>query len=58
MTRHNSAKEHAENAAAHADAAVRVMNEGELPQFRDRAFEELGFAVLELSRAVAKLADR
>lgn len=48
-------KEHAENAADHADSAVRIMNDAEVPDFRDRAFEELCFAVIELSRAVGRL---
>jgi len=50
-----SAAEHADEAAKHADGAVRTMNEGEVPQFRDRAFEEMGFAVHQLSLAVAEL---
>lgn len=50
-------KQHAENAADHADSAARVMNDAELPDFRDRAFEELSFAVFELGRALAKLGE-
>ncbi|MFE7198475.1 hypothetical protein [Microbacterium oxydans] len=58
--RHNgpkTMKQHAENAVDHADSAARVMNDAELPDFRDRAFEELSFAVLELGRALVKLAE-
>ncbi len=60
MTRHTfprTMKEHAENAADHADSAVRIMNDAELPDFRDRAFEELGFAVSALGHALASLAE-
>lgn len=52
-----TAKEYAENAADHADSAVRVMNKAELPEFRDRAFEEMGFAINQLALAVASLAE-
>ncbi|RKE60433.1 hypothetical protein DEU36_2874 [Microbacterium sp. AG238] len=57
--RHNfptTAKEHAENAVGYADDAARSMNEATSAGDRDRAFESLSFAVLELSRAVAKIA--
>ncbi len=50
-------KQHAENAADHADSAARIMNDAELAGFRDRAFEELCFGVIELSRALGKLAE-
>lgn len=53
-----TAKDHAENAAAHADSAVRVMNDAELPQFRDRAFEELGFAITSLAQAIQVIAEK
>ena len=52
-----SAAGFAEEAAKHADSAVRVMNDAEMDQFRDRAFEEMGFAVHKLSLAVAELAS-
>lgn len=51
-------KEHAENATDHADSAARIMNDADVPDFRDRAFEELCFAITELSRAVGRLPDR
>ena len=51
-----SAADFAKEAQQHADSAVRVMNNAELPQFRDRAFEEMGFAILQLSKAVEELA--
>ncbi|ROR81147.1 hypothetical protein SAMN06295974_0372 [Plantibacter flavus] len=53
-----TAKEFAENAADHADSAVRVMNEADLPEYRDRAFEEMGFAINQLALAIAGLAER
>lgn len=52
----HSAQEHAENAADLADSAVRTMNDADVDQFRDRAFEDLGLAVADLARAVAILA--
>lgn len=51
------AAEKAAEAAKNADAAVRLMNDAEVPQFRDRAFEELGFAVHSLSLAIKELAE-
>ncbi|WP_270353543.1 hypothetical protein [Microbacterium testaceum] len=50
-----SVREHAENAADHADSAARIMNDAKVPDFRDRAFEELCFAIIEMSRAVEGL---
>ncbi len=50
-------KQHAENAADHADSAARIMNDAEVPDFRDRAFEELCFAIIEVSRALGRLDD-
>jgi hypothetical protein len=40
------------SAASHADNAVRVMNDAVGTDYRDRAFEELGLAIHELSIAV------
>ena len=51
------AADKAQKAANHADAAVRVMNDAEVPQFRDRAFEEMGFAIGQLALAVKELAE-
>lgn len=52
-----SVKEHAENAADHADSAAQITNDAEVPDFRDRAFEELCFAILEMSRALGRLGE-
>ena len=51
------AAQSAAEAANHADTAVRVMNDAEVPDFRDRAFEEMGFAIHQLSLAVKELAE-
>jgi hypothetical protein len=53
----NTAQQFAKNAADHADSAVRVMNDAEVSDFRDRAFEEMGFAIHQLGLAVAKIAE-
>ncbi|KRE30438.1 hypothetical protein [Agromyces sp. Soil535] len=50
------AAKHADDAASHADSAVRLMNEPHRNDPRDRAFEEFGFAVFALSKAIAQLA--
>ena len=52
-----TAQQHAENAVDYADDAARVMSDAEVPDFRDRAFECLSLAVLELGQAVAKIAE-
>ena len=49
------ADELANDAALHADVAVRTMNDAEGEDFRDRAFEELGMAVTSLGMAVREL---